>query len=146
MACDREKIVFLLIDDELSDHEAKQARAHLAECAQCRTVFDRLTELNHTIVETRPLVSAGLAVKIKDRISARARPDRASVFIPRRAFAPMLAGIIVLAAYLGNMAGGAMTQIITRQSADVDVSLVASFTSPSLADALIDLSEGDSRR
>ncbi len=146
MACDREKTVFLLIDDELSDVEANEARAHVAECARCRAVFDRLTELNHTIVESRPLVSAGLAVKIQDRVGARARPGRASVLFPRRAFAPMLAGIIVLAAYLGNMAGGAMTQIITRQSADVDVSLVASYTSPSLADALIDLGEGDLRR
>jgi mycothiol system anti-sigma-R factor len=76
----RSNIPFYL-DGELSGHELENLRAHLRECADCRTLVDQEQSLSHLLRQSRPLYPAPQA--LRDRVSRVIQAEESGdIYVP----------------------------------------------------------------
>jgi anti-sigma factor RsiW len=133
------------IDGELSEDDGKRLVAHMSECPDCGSFYERMTAINETICST-PLEynSQALIGKVKDRLAPRTDSDRTPH--PIRDGLPVYAMLLVLALGLGNFAGNSLYSIIPHRHADATLELLAPEQENSLAEAILDIgAEGSSK-
>lgn len=128
------------VDAELAPAAAEALRAHLAECPECRSRYERVAALNRALKATpvgRPHPS--LAGEVKARIGkAAARRDERRGF-PDWIRVPLAAVIVLLALGLGNLAGRSMFGIVSPQQPESFLEIVALDTNRSLADMVLEV-------
>ena len=132
-----ERQISMLLDGELSDSGAKDLKDHLASCAECREVLDRMESLSVNLGRIKPVLpDTALAAKVKQRISERTRPSTGFGFMPGWAQAPLVAMIVLVAVGLGHLAGSSLSEIFTTRPVEQDLVLSMQNRSPSFADAV----------
>ena len=102
MNCDFTEKISQLIDDELSEEEAKGARAHLATCVACQSIHEDFLRLRSEIKSydaTSDLIAQHHALR---RILASDKPPfwKRSIALPVPAFALLLMAVVSLGLWL----------------------------------------------
>jgi anti-sigma factor RsiW len=93
------------LDDELADHDESQLQAHLDECGECRTRWERYSRTVKRVRRTdRERAPAALSTVIMRRVRRRRflgarRNELANAYyrFPAEAVIPILIGVLVAA-------------------------------------------------
>jgi len=136
-----------LVDGELSEASAMALRAHLASCADCRLVHERVEALNgdlRSVVATLP--TSHLAEKVKESIAARRVRSEASDFLPTWGRVPIMAMLVLIALGLGNLAGTSLTDLIAPREPEVTSEFSINDNGHSFADLILDLGREEAPR
>ncbi len=94
------EMISCLLDDELDDTERGLVREHIAQCPECRSVYDAFCAISEQMREPEPLPD-GLHEKIMSGISAKPKKKTGIVWIKYLSAAACIALVIFAGAKSG---------------------------------------------
>ncbi len=94
------EMISCLLDDELDDTERSLVREHIAQCPECRSVYDAFCAISEQMRESEPLPE-GLHEKIMSGISAKPKKKTGVIWLKYLSAAACIALVIFAGAKSG---------------------------------------------
>jgi anti-sigma factor RsiW len=130
-----------MLDGELDHASAHELRMHLADCARCRALYQRLSALNKSIAEMPvPFPAPDLSLRVKERIASAGEASPARRLVPSwgRAFA--FAMVVMVALGVGNLAGKSLSSVVfERVKPESGIELLVLENGQSFSDAILEI-------
>ncbi len=144
----RENQISMVLDGQLESSASEELLAHIATCKTCRSLRDRIIELNAGMAALAPVLAIppDLATKVKERISAaRNREyDRHLTLVRRQV--PIVVMTVLLAIGVGNLAGRSVSRVLFTERTDSALEILSPDTGQSLGDLLMDVVQEENSR
>ncbi|MGN1001691.1 MAG: zf-HC2 domain-containing protein [Oscillospiraceae bacterium] len=105
--CERiQELISLLLDGELSEAEEQTVREHIADCAECREMYEAFAAVSDAMRADAAPVPDGLHEKIMDGVRAAGRKKPGRVIHLRRYVTAAACLVVILGAVLALGRGG----------------------------------------
>lgn len=142
MSCTRyETTISRMLDGELDHPSAHELRMHLNDCARCRKLYHRLSELNGSIAEMPvPFPAPDLSLRVKERIASAGEASPAKRLVPPWGRAVAFAMAVVVALGVGNLVGKSLSSVVfERVKPDPGIELLVLENGQSFSDAILEI-------
>ena len=136
-----ENQISMLVDGELESSASDELLAHIATCETCRSLHERIMDLNGDIEALVRFVTvpSDLATKVKERISAVRNQEYDAVIAIIRRQVPIVVMTVLLAIGVGNLAGRSVSRMLLPDRLESTMEVIMPDTGESLGDLLMDV-------